>query len=1130
MIDDDLESGDLSTSAFSQEGSGESPAEVDEGQPNHASKIAVQENKAVGRSRFIMLLVLSCAAVGAAVISFVFTVKAEEDDFEAGFRSVVSEVDAVINQNADNMIRAFRQFSVAVTSYAVKTDSTFPMVTIPDFERRVDALKTKDKHDTSGPISVTFLPVVRDMNERILYEQYAFLNAPEANKESQIVTGMEPNTGEYVPFIFQFVGEGDNSTILPSGPDGPWIPLYQTSPTLPSAFFINWDTAVYPWNMRDLMVMDETKSAVMTEIFDLTSLLSEEDQTNHPTSVFNEPIMTNFSTNAKVGGMLQAILSWDIFFKNLLPDGTPSVYAVVRNTCNQSFTYEIIGSEAFYLGEGNLYRFSDHVDLKKTIILEAFHPKDELNLDLCAYSVDLYPTNSMEESYQTNARFLIAGIILLTFFFTTITIAVYDLTVKRRQEKVMQSHTKTERIIDSFFPSQFRERLFEEDSDSKGEGNGDWRANKANVEIKNINSTGKQDLPTHEDIPELSMKKPVAEYYDSTTIMMADIHGFTAWSSVREPSQVFMLLETIYGAFDTLAQRRHVFKVETVGDCYVAVAGLPTPRKDHACVMARYAHDCLTKMSQVVHKLEVVLGPGTSTLGIRIGLHSGPTIAGVLRGEKARFQLFGDTINTASRIETTGTPNRIHISHTTADELTKAGKRHWVTQREDLVFAKGKGEIQTYWLQAHHSGSTARTPGSLEHPEQTEKVPLTEYSIEKADPPRSQASRVAETAGLVKFSVSLLLPHLEQITALRVAQGSSPTPSVDSSSKLTEVASIIGQPGGALDQIKDIIDLPQVLAAKINSADAVLSNNVKEQLRSYLSQISLIYRANSFHNFEHAVSVAQSASKLLSRIVAPGVVNILTGEKQHDLKGDQELHDHTLGLASAPLTQFAIIFSALIHDVDHRGVPNDQLETEEPSLALLYSQSIAEQNSIDIAWRLLMDDQFKELRSSIYSNEEELRHFRSILVNSTMATDIFEKSLAKARKNRWDAAFAEQSPGVESRNRKATIVIEHIIQASDVAHCMQHWHIYKKWNEKLFAERAEAFRKGRADQNPTEGWYEGELWFFDNYVIPLANKLESCGVFGVSCVEFMSYAKQNRVEWEKTGKVVVSELSKKYCS
>mmetsp|Transcript_5952 Transcript_5952/g.15184 ORF Transcript_5952/g.15184 Transcript_5952/m.15184 type:complete len:462 (+) Transcript_5952:77-1462(+) len=460
MIDDDLESGDLSTSAFSQEGSGESPAEVDEGQPNHASKIAVQENKAVGRSRFIMLLVLSCAAVGAAVISFVFTVKAEEDDFEAGFRSVVSEVDAVINQNADNMIRAFRQFSVAVTSYAVKTDSTFPMVTIPDFERRVDALKTKDKHDTSGPISVTFLPVVRDMNERILYEQYAFLNAPEANKESQIVTGMEPNTGEYVPFIFQFVGEGDNSTILPSGPDGPWIPLYQTSPTLPSAFFINWDTAVYPWNMRDLMVMDETKSAVMTEIFDLTSLLSEEDQTNHPTSVFNEPIMTNFSTNAKVGGMLQAILSWDIFFKNLLPDGTPSVYAVVRNTCNQSFTYEIIGSEAFYLGEGNLYRFSDHVDLKKTIILEAFHPKDELNLDLCAYSVDLYPTNSMEESYQTNARFLIAGIILLTFFFTTITIAVYDLTVKRRQEKVMQSHTKTERIIDSFFPSQFRERLF----------------------------------------------------------------------------------------------------------------------------------------------------------------------------------------------------------------------------------------------------------------------------------------------------------------------------------------------------------------------------------------------------------------------------------------------------------------------------------------------------------------------------------------------------------------------------------------------------------------------------------------------------------------------------------------------
>ena len=82
-----------------------------------------------------------------------------------------------------------------------------------------------------------------------------------------------------------------------------------------------------------------------------------------------------------------------------------------------------------------------------------------------------------------------------------------------------------------------------------------------------------------------------------------------------------------------------VIQVETVGDCYVAVAGLPEVRQDHAVVMARFARDCLFRFRYVSKKLEVQLGPSTADLGVRIGLHSGPVTAGVLRGEKARFQL-----------------------------------------------------------------------------------------------------------------------------------------------------------------------------------------------------------------------------------------------------------------------------------------------------------------------------------------------------------------------------------------------------------------------------------------------------------------------------------------------------------
>ena len=105
--------------------------------------------------------------------------------------------------------------------------------------------------------------------------------------------------------------------------------------------------------------------------------------------------------------------------------------------------------------------------------------------------------------------------------------------------------------------------------------------------------------------------------------VFADISNFTAGSSVREPGQVFSLLENIYGAFDSVAKRRGAYKVETIGDSYVAVAGVPVPRPDHAIVMVRFARDCRQMMSYLTRDLEITLGPGTGDLQMRFGLNSG---------------------------------------------------------------------------------------------------------------------------------------------------------------------------------------------------------------------------------------------------------------------------------------------------------------------------------------------------------------------------------------------------------------------------------------------------------------------------------------------------------------------------
>jgi 3'5'-cyclic nucleotide phosphodiesterase len=190
------------------------------------------------------------------------------------------------------------------------------------------------------------------------------------------------------------------------------------------------------------------------------------------------------------------------------------------------------------------------------------------------------------------------------------------------------------------------------------------------------------------------------------------------------------------------------------------------------------------------------------------------------------------------------------------------------------------------------------------------------------------------------------------------------------------------------------------------------------------------------------------------------------------------------------------------------------------------NKSVAEQNSVVLAWNLLMEEQYSILRQAIYANDIELCRFRQLIVNSVMATDIVDAEQKDFRNARWDRAFSsrEEENDHSATHRKATIVIEHLIQASDVAHTMQHWHIYRKWNERFFKECYQAYKSGRSETDPSINWYQGEIGFFDFYIIPLAKKLKNCGVFGVSSDEYLNYAIQNRQEWESRGQEIVHRM------
>ncbi|CAF1599336.1 unnamed protein product [Adineta ricciae] len=193
-----------------------------------------------------------------------------------------------------------------------------------------------------------------------------------------------------------------------------------------------------------------------------------------------------------------------------------------------------------------------------------------------------------------------------------------------------------------------------------------------------------------------------AETFDCVTIYFSDIVGFTALSSESTPLQVVDLLNDLYSVFDGVSENYDVYKVETIGDAYMVVSGLPTSNGDlHAREIARLS---LALLNAVLN-FRIRHRPDKKLL-LRIGIHSGPCVAGVVGLRMPRYCLFGDTVNTASRMESNGKALRIHVSSSTKGILEKFGTFQ-LKFRGDIEM-KGKGKQRTYWLLGEQGGLSAQ--------------------------------------------------------------------------------------------------------------------------------------------------------------------------------------------------------------------------------------------------------------------------------------------------------------------------------------------------------------------------------------------------------------------------------------
>lgn len=181
----------------------------------------------------------------------------------------------------------------------------------------------------------------------------------------------------------------------------------------------------------------------------------------------------------------------------------------------------------------------------------------------------------------------------------------------------------------------------------------------------------------------------IADHFEEATVLFADIAGFTKLSTQISPQELVRLLNEIFSSFDQLTVERGLEKIKTIGDAYMVVGGLPQPRRDHAEAIADLALDMQAALTQFNHK-------HGSNLNIRIGINTGPVVAGVIGAKKFIYDLWGDTVNTASRMESHGIVGEIQVTESTYQHL----QHQYYCEKRGSISVKGKGEMATYLLKS----------------------------------------------------------------------------------------------------------------------------------------------------------------------------------------------------------------------------------------------------------------------------------------------------------------------------------------------------------------------------------------------------------------------------------------------
>lgn len=578
--------------------------------------LAKEETKLVRLLRACVLSVLFVTAAGVSFAVYRYTSQQEQKEFRDAFDNHARNVIESLKVATERQLMAVDKFATDATATAKNMNATWPFVTLPDF-----SLRARNTLSELKAVSILINPVVHQKDrvewnkyiaehhagwkgEDLAKQQAGWYNKkinPRYNSTRRNLQGAAEEykivnvSKGYGDDIYEWVFTESGEFLLAAVPeDGAfYVPLWQNAPATPlvtenmdglNNFFnreaymavLNEQKAVTGGSFNIEMETPGSEGNQDLDEMDFGNLLVEyllgawgREGEMDPLGYFFYPIHEELDYSSNVVAIIVMYVHWRRLFVDILPQDAVGIVAILENTCAQQLTYEINGRDVTYVGKQDLH------DPAYDSFVHSIEMTEDFNSNIsplyfgvplsanagCQYTLRVYPSKNLEDRFLTRDPLIFTVCVLAIFLFSTIVFIVYDVVVEVRQRHVMRNALSTGAIVSSLFPKAIQERLMAEQEKEKQKEKGKRTYMSNNRRLKSFLSGENPDQ--NDDVIDASA---LADLFPETTVAFADIENFTAWSSQRDPGQVFTLLQSIYSAFDKVAKRMKVFKVETVGD------------------------------------------------------------------------------------------------------------------------------------------------------------------------------------------------------------------------------------------------------------------------------------------------------------------------------------------------------------------------------------------------------------------------------------------------------------------------------------------------------------------------------------------------------------------------------------